>query len=153
MSTKHECKSFVYSIEFLNNLKIITDIECSICKETFPQESALRLHFEKVHGKAYSMYMEESGEYTKTKSMSKLDKEKKKCECKYFCSINGCKFNKNSANNKSLPTFHSLKNHFIRVHGEKRFSCSKNWCEKQFAIKSEMKRHEKKYSIMFSNFV
>ena len=144
MLAKHKCKSIKYSLEFLNRLKINTDVECSICKETFSQESALKLHFKKVHGKVFTMSMEVYDEYSKTKSMSKLDKEKEKCDCKYFCSFHGCKFNMNSAKNKNLPTFHSLKNHFIRVHGEKHYACSKPQCHRKFAIKSEMKRHEKR---------
>ena len=52
-----------------------------------------------------------------------------------------CKFYYDSE--KYLPTFHSLKNHFIRIHGEKNYACKK--CSRSFSIKSEMERHEEKY--------
>ena len=70
--------------------------------------------------------------------MSKSQKIKENCECKYHCPKAECKYNING--DRSLPTFHSLKNHFIRMHGIKSFKCAK--CFKEFSIKSEMERHE-----------
>jgi len=141
MIVKHECKSHVFDLDFLRQLEINTDVKCAFCDETFSQDSALKFHSEKVHGMTQAVN-KGFDEYTKTKSMSKSDKLKMNCNCKYFCSIENCKFHINSAKKHSLPTFHSLKNHFIRIHGERRFSCSKHGCDKQFAIKSEKIRHE-----------
>ena len=76
-----------------------------------------------------------------TKPMTKTQKLNENCNCKYYCPIQNCKFNFNEAK-RSLPSFHSLKNHFIRMHGNKKFKCSK--CLKSFSIKSEMERHESK---------
>jgi len=161
---KHECKSHVFALEFLEQLQINTDVLCPQCGSEFAHESALNLHIEKVHhlkvqvrtflslfivfslfGKAQLEFIKKNfDEYTKTKSLSKLDKEREQCKCQYFCSVDGCKFNVNSARKRSLPTFHSLKNHYVRIHGARRFYCRKPECGRKFSIKSEMERHEKK---------
>jgi hypothetical protein len=141
---KHECKSHVFSLEFLRQLEINTDVKCDFCDEIFSQDSALKFHSEKVHGITLAA-KKGFDEYTKTKSMSKSDKMKQNCIGKYFCSVENCKFHIISSKKQSLPTFHSLKNHFIRIHGEKRYTCPKPQCDKRFAIKSEMKRHEKRF--------
>lgn len=77
-------------------------------------------------------------EFTITKAKSKSQKVQENCECKYYCPVTGCKFVIGS--DRSLPTFHSLKNHFIRIHGERSYACSK--CKRSFSIRSEMERHE-----------
>jgi hypothetical protein len=86
---KHECKSHVFSLEFLRQLEINTDVVCAFCGEIFSQDSALRFHSEKVHGTTLP-FEKKFDEYTKTKSMSKSDKIKKNCSCKYFCSVENC---------------------------------------------------------------
>jgi predicted Zn-ribbon and HTH transcriptional regulator len=46
---KHECKSHVFPLEFLEKLQINTNVLCPQCGSEFAQESALNLHIEKVH--------------------------------------------------------------------------------------------------------
>jgi hypothetical protein len=46
---KHQCKSHVFSLEFLEQLQINTDVLCPQCGSVFAHESALSLHIEKVH--------------------------------------------------------------------------------------------------------
>ncbi len=75
-----------------------------------------------------------------TRAKSKSQKLEDNCNCKYYCPVQKCKFYIGSQ--CYLPTYHSLKNHFIRMHGKKSYNCLK--CNKIFAIKSEMRRHADK---------
>ena len=87
-----------------------------------------------------------------TKGKSRLQKLAEQCSCKYYCPIDGCKYslatnkkstkNSSSSTHKYFETFHSIKVHFIRVHGNKSFKCAK--CDKFFAVKSDFDRHEPK---------
>ncbi|CAF1063295.1 unnamed protein product [Brachionus calyciflorus] len=133
LKKKHECSIICPSIEYLQNAEIITNVTCDECGETFSQISALNLHLEKVHR---IFKNNEKEEILCTRAMSKSQKIKENCDCKYHCPKEGCKYN----GERFLPTFHSLKNHFIRMHAAKSFKCVK--CYKEFSIKSEMERHE-----------
>lgn len=77
--------------------------------------------------------------------MSKKTKEFKNCKCEYYCPVSKCKYG--LLGKTSLPTFHSLKVHFIRIHGDKKHSCRR--CSKSFSIKSELERHERTYVTYF----
>ena len=77
--------------------------------------------------------------------MSKKTKLEENCKCEYYCPHEDCKYGLKGK--RTLPTFHSLKVHFIRIHGEKKYAC--NRCNKNFSIKSEMERHQKKYKLYF----
>lgn len=135
----HTCSSICPSFDYLMNEKITTDILCIVpnCDEIFSNSSALNLHLKKTHRIDQSRQAED---ILLTRAKSKMQKLQDNCECKYYCPVEKCKFYFGSEH--SLPTFHSLKNHFIRMHGTKSYSCAK--CSKNFAIKSEFQRHVEK---------
>lgn len=93
----------------------------------------------------YHLKKKPANELVLTRAKSKSQKLLENCSCKYYCPVENCKFYFGS--DKYLPTFHSLKNHFIRIHGVKTFSCSK--CQRSFSIKSEMERHEESCGVVF----
>ena len=134
----HKCQIVCPSYDFLSKTRIITDVVCSVpnCDEIFSHESAMKLHMEKVH-KLHQH--SEIDPIVVTKAKSKQQKLSDNCTCKYYCPVENCKFSLDQIE-KSLPTFHSLKNHFIRIHGNKEHCCLV--CNKGFSIKSEKERHE-----------
>jgi hypothetical protein len=140
---KHVCSIICPDLDFLNKVEIITDVVCPVpnCDEIFSQVSALNFHLEKVH-RIQQQQQNKIDQLIVTKPMSKEQKLNENCDCKYFCPIPDCKFSIINDKQRFLPTFHSLKNHYIRIHGNKKFKCSK--CSKSFSIKSEMERHETK---------
>lgn len=140
----HVCTSICPSLEFLRNEKIVTNVECTVpnCGEIFQNQSNLNFHLEKVHRVKLN---KKTNELLITRARSKSQKILENCNCKYYCPIPMCKFYYDSE--KYLPTFHSLKNHFIRIHGEKNYACKK--CSRSFSIKSEMERHEENCGIVF----
>lgn len=140
----HVCSSICPSLQFLKNEKIITNVSCIVpnCDEIFLNQSNLNFHLEKVH----KIKLEkQTNELILTRARSKSQKIQDNCSCKYYCPVVNCKFYNGS--DRYLPTFHSLKNHFIRMHGEKSYPCSK--CKKAFSIKSEMERHEGSCGVVF----
>ena len=161
----HKCSIICPSLEYLSKAKINTNVICTVpnCGEFFSQESALRLHLKKVHRldtqvsylnaiklcsffpNKFKHFKEKIDDLIVTKARSRLQKLNENCDCKYYCPVEKCKFNliSTTSSTKFLPTFHSLKNHFIRMHGNKEFKCAN--CSKKFSIKSEMERHESKY--------
>lgn len=148
---KHKCKIIAPTIEYLNNEKILTDLLCTVphCNEIFSNISALNLHLNKVH-KLESIVKTSNDDdnsldlgYLKTKTLTRAQRSVEQCNCKYYCPANNCKYNQKINNGaRHLPTFHSLKVHFIRIHGEKPYACCK--CSRKFSIKSEMSRHQEK---------
>ena len=148
---KHKCQIITPTIEYLNNEQILTDILCTVpnCNEIFSNISALNLHLNKVHKlesilKTSSSLSLENSSYFNTKTRTRAQRLVENCKCKYYCPAINCKYNRKIGNGaRYLPSFHSLKIHFIRIHGEKMFSCSK--CSRKFSIKSEMCRHEEKF--------
>lgn len=135
--TSHNCTAICPSLEFLQNEKIVTNVVCTVpnCDEIFSNQSNLNFHIEKVHKIKQG---KQPNELIITKAKSKSQKIQENCSCKYYCPVVACKFHYGS--DRYLPTFHSLKNHFIRIHGTKSYACSK--CDRPFSIKSEMERHE-----------
>ena len=156
----HTCSSICPTYDFLINEKITTNVTCIVpnCDEVFSNESCLNFHLKKVHridqtvsvslkNKTFFSLLlkkilkkKQIDEILLTRARSKSQKLQDNCECKYYCPVEKCKFF--FGNEHSLPTFHSLKNHFIRMHGNKTYCCSK--CNRSFAIKSEMQRHAEK---------
>jgi hypothetical protein len=144
----HKCQIITPTIDYLNNQQILTDVLCSVpnCNEIFSNISALNLHLKKVH-KLETIISKNTTEfdlkYLNTTTRTRAQRLIENCECKYYCPANNCKYNYKIGNGaRYLPTFHSLKIHYIRIHGEKTYSCSK--CSRKFSIKSEMCRHEEK---------
>lgn len=139
LQKKHDCSIICPSYEYLSTLSVNTDIICTVpnCDEIFSNSSALNLHLEKVHRLNQKVKIDA---ILTTKARTKSQKLADNCECKYYCPLETCKFYYGNKLNKYLPSFHSLKVHFLRIHGNKSYKCSK--CEKSFSIKSERERHE-----------
>lgn len=146
-NTRHTCEIITPTIDYLNNSQILTDLLCTVpnCNEIFSNISALNLHLKKVHKIISSTISNTSTCFNKlnTKTRTRAQKLIENCKCKYYCPAINCKYNININNGERyLPTFHSLKVHYIRIHGKKTYECSK--CSRKFSIKSEMCRHEER---------
>jgi hypothetical protein len=145
MNKQHVCKVITPTLEQLLNSKIQTDIVCSQpnCTQVFSNTGALNLHLTKIH-KITSPANQHDDPYLFTNPVTRAERLLLKCDCKYYCPIEDCKYH------VSVPTgypcfmtsYHSLKLHFNRIHGEKAFECS--LCKKKYSVKSEMKRHEER---------
>lgn len=140
----HVCSVVCPDIEFLSNIEIISQVVCPVvnCDKVFSNISAMSLHMDKVHRIKDTERSSSLNELCTTRPKSKSQKLEENCSCKYFCPVASCKFNNKQKSERSLPTFHSLKNHFIRMHGVKKYKCER--CLKSFSIKSEMERHEQR---------
>lgn len=129
---KHVCKIITPTKDYLNDKQINSDLICSVpnCLKKFANLSAMKLHLTKVHNISDNQIHLEPRSTTK-------------CDCKYYCPIDKCKYNLFVSNgNRFFSTFYSLKVHFVRIHTDKKFKCSN--CFKEFGIKSEFNRHEAK---------
>lgn len=140
----HTCSSICPTYDFLINEKITTNVTCIVsnCDEVFSNQSCLNFHLKKVHRIEQTKQIDE---ILLTRARSKSQKLQDNCDCKYYCPVEKCKFY--FGNEHYLPTFHSLKNHFIRMHGNKTYSCTK--CNRSFAIKSEMQRHAENCGVIY----
>jgi hypothetical protein len=144
---EHVCKIITPTLEHLLNSKVQTDVLCTQpnCMQIFSNISAMHMHMEKTHNLSTSSGNPESHDpYLITNPVTKTQRLLLNCKCKYYCPIENCKYNIAimNGNSRFMTSYHSLKVHFNRIHGEKTFEC--NLCKKKFSIKSEMKRHEDK---------
>ncbi|VDK84327.1 unnamed protein product [Litomosoides sigmodontis] len=103
---------------------------CEICSRTFANKNAFRLHQVKTHNRICGKA--DSALFHRKRLVSKTERH-------YFCPIAGCRFN----NGRSFSAYKLLRQHFFKVHCEKRFSCDK--CKTaRFSLKRDLLYHQRK---------
>lgn len=71
----------------------------------------------------------------------------KQCNSRYFCPVVQCIYNKTTADCKSFSQNRLLKQHYMKVHGQKKYECVK--CETKFSVQSIYNRHLNECGNMF----
>jgi hypothetical protein len=104
--------------------RINKNIGCPECSAIFNSESNLNLHLAKTHKKTSLL---------QANSTNKI----------YHCPVISCNYN-NSAHFKQLRF---LKQHYLKVHSEKNFTCS--LCKQGFSTESYRNRHTEYCNIIF----
>ena len=135
----HLCCDYEIPTEKLEKYSIETNLTCNVCTSrglgksiVFKNRSALAFHMRKMH-KLEQMAAKEAD--FKTIPVTRSAKSMENCTCKYFCPAVGCKRALNG-----LPSFCSLKYHYIRNHRPKTFKCA---CNTYFSIEADYKKHVK----------
>nr|XP_018897617.1 PREDICTED: ATM interactor-like [Bemisia tabaci] len=110
---------------------IKTNIPCPVdhCPRIFKSSSNLTMHLEKYHKLIEP-------------NRSSLEKKSDNVIYQYYCPVKFCQYHDNIKSNKKKIFFDQLKylkQHFLKVHSEKRFTCSR--CDKSFSIEAALKRH------------
>ncbi|XP_041377152.1 ATM interactor-like [Gigantopelta aegis] len=102
-----------------------TNVSCPLsgCNKLFYSTATLRLHKAKVHG-IDKLYLE-----AKSKDIT----------YQYHCPAKGCMYNPDS--DRHFSTLKLLKQHYRKLHLEKKFFCTK--CQKGFGVNCDKERHEK----------
>lgn len=110
---------------------------CDLCSKLFKNSSSLHLHRVKLH----KLIENDTDECIFRKKRSKLTADG---VCyRYFCPKIGCKYEFNENNLHFFRDRRSLKQHFDKVHSEKRFLCSVcRLCK--FSLERDKRYHEKK---------
>ncbi|CAG2190521.1 unnamed protein product [Mytilus edulis] len=116
-----------------------TDIKCPIvnCDKVVFSSGSLRMHLTRSHG------ISESESDNALKRRIKVDPKVYK---EYHCPRNDCLYNINSE--RHFTNMAGLKQHFLKVHAEKKFKCSK--CDYGFGMEKDRKRHESHCGMKFT---
>ncbi|XP_063441472.1 ATM interactor-like [Mytilus trossulus] len=116
-----------------------TDIKCPIvnCDKVVFSSGSLRMHLTRSHG------VSESDSDDALKRRIKVDPKVYK---EYHCPRNDCLYNINSE--RHFTNMAGLKQHFLKVHAEKKFKCSK--CGYGFGMEKDKKRHESHCGMTFT---
>ncbi|VDI49801.1 Hypothetical predicted protein [Mytilus galloprovincialis] len=116
-----------------------TDIKCPIvnCDKVVFSSGSLRMHLTRSHG------ISESESDDALKRRIKVDPKVYK---EYHCPRNDCLYNINSE--RHFTNMAGLKQHFLKVHAEKKFKCSK--CGYGFGMEKDKKRHESHCGMKFT---
>ncbi|XP_078688620.1 uncharacterized protein LOC144920348 [Branchiostoma floridae x Branchiostoma belcheri] len=107
-------------------------VQCHVegCGQTVANQSALSMHMAKRHGLPRSMDMD----------LAPFTKGKKKKTIKHFyCPVADCE--RRLGSRRPFTSMFLIKQHYARMHAEKKFHCTK--CGFGFAFKKELERHEK----------
>lgn len=100
------------------------------CNSVFKKSPHLTMHLVKHH------------------KIGKLGLLTNQCVSRFFCPVEGCIYNnKTAADCKSFSQNRLLKQHYMKVHGQKKYECVK--CETKFSIQSIYKRHLNECGNMF----
>lgn len=113
------------SVEKLSTIATVVHCTEEGCKKIFSSGSNLGLHLAKTH---------------KKQCLKPTDDYKKQ----YHCPETKCIYN----NNLSFKNMKLLKQHFLKVHAEKKFLCDK--CQKGFPTASALKRHADYCGVVFA---
>ncbi|KAI8504513.1 hypothetical protein Bbelb_176310 [Branchiostoma belcheri] len=107
-------------------------VQCHVegCGETVANQSALSMHMAKRHGLPRSMDTD-LAPFTKGK--------KKKTTKHFYCPVADCE--RRLGSRRPFTSMFLIKQHYARMHAEKKFHCTK--CGFGFAFKKELERHEK----------
>ncbi|XP_019629775.1 PREDICTED: ATM interactor-like [Branchiostoma belcheri] len=107
-------------------------VQCHVegCGQTVANQSALSMHMAKRHGLPRSMDTD----------LAPFTKGKKKKTIKHFyCPVADCE--RRLGSRRPFTSMFLIKQHYARMHAEKKFHCTK--CGFGFAFKKELERHEK----------
>lgn len=99
------------------------------CNSVFKKSPHLTMHLAKHH------------------KIGKLGLLTKQCNSRFFCPVQKCTYNKSTADCKSFSQNRLLKQHYMKVHGQKKYECVK--CDTKFSIQSIYKRHLNECGNMF----
>ncbi|XP_046842373.1 uncharacterized protein LOC124436488 isoform X2 [Xenia sp. Carnegie-2017] len=123
-----------------NLISVETNISCPLngCSKILPSTSALRMHLVKRH-----KIREDGYEVFERKKSSQKVWKKKSVYC---CPVAACIRGRNSG--KYFNRLAHVKQHYMIVHGEKKFSCKK--CDKKFGRNDVCVRHEKTCGMIFT---
>ncbi|XP_052060638.1 ATM interactor-like [Mytilus californianus] len=116
-----------------------TDIKCPIvnCDKVVFSSGSLRMHLTRSHG------VSESESDDALKRRIKVDPKVYK---EYHCPRNDCLYNISSE--RHFTNMAGLKQHFLKVHAEKKFKCSK--CDYGFGMEKDKRRHESHCGMKFT---
>lgn len=110
---------------------------CGLCSKTFKNSSAYKMHRVKQHKLLENL--------TDEAILRKKPPKIRNAKFRYFCPVGDCKYvwkEDFSANLRFFPDRRSLKQHYDKVHTEKRFLCSIcGVC--QFSLERDKRYHEK----------
>ncbi|CAH1270260.1 ATMIN [Branchiostoma lanceolatum] len=107
-------------------------VTCDVegCGQTVANQSALGMHMAKRHGLPRSM----------DKDLAPFTKGKKKKTTKHFyCPVPDCE--RRLGSRRPFTSMFLIKQHYARMHAEKKFHCAK--CGFGFAFTRDLERHEK----------
>ncbi|PAV78050.1 hypothetical protein WR25_00930 [Diploscapter pachys] len=115
-------------------LSLENDSNCEKCNRKFTNSSAYRLHNIRVHG-----IVESEGD--KRIQSSSYNKNQKSATFIYHCPVPDCR-----DKNVKYNGMRYLRQHYLRVHSEKQFSCDK--CSYKTGLRKDLLYHKKKRCTM-----
>ncbi|KAM3726023.1 ATM interactor [Dirofilaria immitis] len=107
---------------------------CEICSRTFANKNAFHLHQVKTHSCIRGEV--DLALFHRKRVTSEVAKH-------YFCPVIGCQYN----NGRSFKAYKLLHQHFLKVHGEKRFRCDKCKTAK-FSLQRDLLYHQRKRCLL-----
>ncbi|XP_055596687.1 uncharacterized protein LOC129746825 [Uranotaenia lowii] len=101
------------------------------CREQFTNESHLRMHLTRRH----RIHSENGGGLQTPKNDERPVEH-------YHCPVESCLYALQSGGEKYFLSFKNLKQHFLKMHSDKNFSCDRCNGQKSFATESLLRAHQ-----------
>ncbi|KAH3778804.1 ATM interactor-like isoform X1 [Dreissena polymorpha] len=119
-------------------LEVPKDVKCSFegCSKTFSNKGNLHMHLIKSHGEIKND--RDASIYQGCKGTGP--------SVRFHCPVEPCMYNKGAK--KYWATLQLVRQHFKRVHAERKFACSK--CSSKFSCEYDLNRHLSVCGVMYS---
>ncbi|RLM74206.1 hypothetical protein C2845_PM15G01300 [Panicum miliaceum] len=110
---------------------------CQVCGKGFKRDANLRMHM-RAHGDEYKTSAALSNPRSSSAPAAAAAERRS-----YSCPAEGCRWNRRHPRFQPLKSVVCAKNHYRRSHCPKMYSCRRCGGNKQFAVLSDLRTHEK----------